>query len=308
MRDQRMSNVEGIRVPIGYEDIPSHELFTCEPPSVIYHYTDYDGAKGIIESKSLWLTKLSYLNDIKELKLAIDLFRESAAEWAKKIDQEEKREFLDKTAHQLQYFQNTNIGVASFCENGDLLSQWRSYCNGDSGVALEFNARSFKSLSNLGLNLWRCVYLPQEQKTIIDGLINILLMSYDVINSTGVSGENREKTKSDIMGYFTGTFLQVAPVIKDSHYYEEKEWRIITRSTSSTDENWFPMISNNRIYQYYRVDFNLIDHGTYEFLEGIIIGPTNEPTQISDAFRVLLHKAGYKHKHFKYSQIPYRSK
>lgn len=303
-----MNNKEGVEIPIGYKNIVSRELFACESPNVLYHYTDYDGAKGIIESRSLRLTKLSYLNDISELKLAIELFKTNAVEWAKKINEGEKKELLDKTACQLQNFENINICVASFCENGDLLSQWRSYGNGGSCVALGFNAKLLKGLSNTGrINLLRCVYSPHEHREIIDDLINILLNSYDIISSKREHVRDWEEKKWDLICYFNTTFLSVAPVIKDSSFSEEKEWRIITTPMPLTDKNWFSMIGNNRVSQYYKLIFNEVFQSTDEVLKEIIIGPTQEPKLVSDAFWALLHKAGYKTT-LRHSQIPYRAK
>lgn len=48
---------------------------------IIYHYTDGNGAKGIIESQALWLTHYMYLNDSNEL----TIFKEAVAEWVKNI-------------------------------------------------------------------------------------------------------------------------------------------------------------------------------------------------------------------------------
>ena len=57
---------EGVKIPLGYIDIPSHKLFACEPPNEIYHYTDFNGASGILESKSsrrcLWVLYLTSEN------------------------------------------------------------------------------------------------------------------------------------------------------------------------------------------------------------------------------------------------------
>lgn len=299
---------EGIRIPLGYKDIPSHQLFARDPPNEIFHYTDFNGASGILESKSLWLTKLSYLNDKTELKLAIDLFRREVGNYLSTVEGEEKRSFLDKASHQLQGFSNTNICVASFCENRDLLSQWRSYGSDGSGVALEFNAADLKKLSNTGLmNLWKCVYTPQEQNSIIRGLIDILSRSYDVVLSTRSGNDNWETTKNDLIGYFNTTFLRVAPVIKNHHFHEEKEWRIITVSRPYTDENWFARVSNDKVSQYYRLNFDLIDKGAYEFITGAIVGPNQAQELVSGALMVLFHKNGFTHKHVSYSQIPYRS-
>lgn len=215
---------EGIRIPIKYSDLPSHKLFACEPPSVIYHYTNYEGAKGIIENKSLWLTKLSYLNDTTELRLAIDLFRNIARKKAQELTDQEKRKFLKDASHQLQSFEETNICVVCFCESGDLLSQWRSYGNASKGIALEFNANSLKRLSNTGLmNLWKCLYNTSEHIKVISELIDMLLNSYDVVSEGRQRNEAWEKTKEGLIGYFNSTFLQIAPVIKNSHFHEEKE-------------------------------------------------------------------------------------
>jgi hypothetical protein len=66
---------EHVRIPFGLTDIPSHALFLRSPPPELFHYTSLDGARGIIESKSLRLTKVAYLNDRSELAFAIRLFR-----------------------------------------------------------------------------------------------------------------------------------------------------------------------------------------------------------------------------------------
>lgn len=293
-------------IPLGYKDIPSYKLFECRTPDSIYHYTDYDGASGIIESKSLRLTKLSYLNDTSELTLAINLFKTRVTKWLHNSKDNEKSSFIEEASQQLDSFSNTNICVTSFCEAGDLLSQWRSYGNNGSGIAIEFDAHALKNISNTGLmNMWKCIYSHNEQQEIIDGLIDILSRSYDVVSA--VRTKDWESTKKDLIGYFNTTFLRVAPVLKNSHFSEEKEWRIITASRPYTDENWYSTLSNNKVSQYYQLNFDLIDNGKYEFINGVVVGPTSEPKHVADSIRVLLSKNGYNYKHVKYSQIPYRS-
>jgi len=299
---------EGVRIPLNFTDIPCHKLFASKPPESIFHYTDFNGMSGIVESKSLWLTKLSYLNDKSELKYAIDRFKFTAEIRASKINNSEKKEFLESTSKNLNNLENTNICVASFCEDGDLLSQWRSYGNDGSGVAIEFNANALNKLSNTGLmNLWKCVYSEQDQHLIVDGLVDILLNSFDVVYKSKEINENWEATKKDIQGYFNTTFLRVAPVIKNSHFREEKEWRLITVSRPFTDENWYARVSNQRVSEYYKLNFDLIDAANYYFIQGVTVGPTNEPWMKADAIGVLLRKNGFKHKHMHVSQIPYRS-
>ena len=115
-----MSHSEtGERVPLSYSDLPSHGWFAQDPPPELYHYTALQGAYGIITTKQLWLTKIQHMNDVTELRYAIDLFQNIVKSWPGTLDSEE-RAFIDKVAHQLGSFAGTNVCVASFCADGDL--------------------------------------------------------------------------------------------------------------------------------------------------------------------------------------------
>jgi hypothetical protein len=46
----------------------------AEPaPATIYHYTDDNGLKGIIESGTLWCSDVFYLNDPSELRYGVSI-------------------------------------------------------------------------------------------------------------------------------------------------------------------------------------------------------------------------------------------
>src|SRR5262249_50778753 len=42
-------------------------------PHTIYHYTDENGFRGIIESGTLWCSDIFYLNDPSELRYGVDI-------------------------------------------------------------------------------------------------------------------------------------------------------------------------------------------------------------------------------------------
>jgi hypothetical protein len=50
-------------------------IFADPPPGRLYHYTSGDNFIRIIESKTLWTTHISCLNDSKELFYAFDVFK-----------------------------------------------------------------------------------------------------------------------------------------------------------------------------------------------------------------------------------------
>jgi hypothetical protein len=300
---------EKVIIPIMHTDLKSYDQFSFDPPDILYHYTDLNGASGIIISKSLRLTKLSYLNDTSELKLGISIFRDFAQKKAAEISNSEKKEFLYSAAHQLDSFEETNICVSSFCENGDLLSQWRAYGRANTAIAVGFSSRQLKRYTNNGLiNLWKCVYDPKIQTQIMLDLIENLLKSYDIIES--VNGNKTslwQKSKKDLIGYFNTTFLRIAPVLKNNHFCEEKEWRLITVPMKVNDDNYNALITNDRVSQYYSLDFTIFPEEGINLINTISIGPSKEQKLVADALWVFINKNGFKLQSIYTSQIPYRS-
>lgn len=299
---------EGKRIPISWKDIDCNELFSCSPPEVLYHYTNLDGAAGIIQNASFWLTKFTYLNDKTELHHAIRLFQSEVRQYVVELDNKELKQFLNKASEQLECFEETNLCIGCFCENGDLLSQWRAYGCSGSGMALGFNSKrldSFKSTKSI--HLWKCVYAWAQQVRIIKGLVQVLVNSFNVILKGKDGNDNWEKTKRDLIGYFNSTFLMVAPVLKNAHFQEEQEWRLITSSLSCDNKSYCVKISSERVSQYYNLCFCINEEQKKDFIRNVVVGPSDKASLIADAFGTLLYQHKYLFDGIGYSQIPFRS-
>lgn len=112
------------------------ESTTESAPQTLYHYTTTEGLLGILESEELWATNILFLNDTSELVDAIKLFT---------AELENNPLKLDKETGWLHTLILPNLEAApvdhfavSFCEDGDLLSQWRAYSAQGSGYSLGF--------------------------------------------------------------------------------------------------------------------------------------------------------------------------
>jgi len=286
--------------------LKSHKLLACEPHSQLFHYTDLDGANGIITSKSLWLTKIQYLRDTTELKLGIGLFRDAIKTVIDEIDDSEKKEYLNLISKQLISFTETNICIVSFCRNGDLLSQWRSYGNSGNGVALGFSGKALKELEDTKImNLWKCIYNQRDQHKLTSDLVKSSLKSYDSLKKELKTLDNVwEDVKNDLSRVFTEIFIRVSPIIKNVHFQEEEEWRLVTIPIPRTDKNCHARVTNQRAIQYYKLGFPILENGECEFIKSLITGPTNDASRIGNAFVVLLREYGYKCEFQGTSQIP----
>jgi hypothetical protein len=111
---------------------------------LVHHYTTVEAAISIIKSQSLWSTNIAFLNDFNERICASNVLR-------RMIHEVEKcRIFADKEANELatqllskieNEFVHSSF-VTSFCDDGDLLGQWRGY---GGGVSIAFDAKALNA-------------------------------------------------------------------------------------------------------------------------------------------------------------------
>jgi hypothetical protein len=137
-------------------------------PEFLYHYTSQAGLIGIVQNSELWATKVHYMNDSTEFSLALDLARDVIAEgWGATeiLGDVNSLPPRAKVAKQIWYaidrITKVNIFVACFCEQSDLLSQWRGYSHGSYGYSVGFNAGKLALRATSGsfpFFLGKCIY------------------------------------------------------------------------------------------------------------------------------------------------------
>lgn len=118
---------------------------------IVYHYTDSQAFKGIVENAALWATDFRYLNDSRELVY-------TWAAFVKRLEKmvAESREPADAYRAQLQALTlmdakdlmrfDDAMFVACFTEVVDRVSQWTHYGAKGHGLALGFDAERISSL------------------------------------------------------------------------------------------------------------------------------------------------------------------
>jgi len=271
--------------------------FDATPPGHLFHYTDLEGVKGIFTSRTLWLSKFTATNDISEIKLAIEHFQSFAARKALALESTEGG-FLRKAAKQLEGFRRTNICLASFCEQHDLLSQWRSYGNDGRGVALGFNSERLLDVAQRnGLRLLRCVYEPAEHERISASLTDMLLEA----RRAAPDGDGAE-----LIAQFNEVFLRVAPVIKDHRFGEEREWRLVSTPVAFDHPSIIAVLKGNQASVKLTVKLTGDSEAMSNMIPRITIGPTLDPHNVSDAIDVLSQRNGFHISDIGISEIPYR--
>lgn len=285
---------------LSIDRLASRLAFEGNPPTHLFHYTDLEGVKGIFTSKSLWLSKFTASNDISEIVLAVEHFQSFVERKAAEVSQREG-EFLREAADQLESFRRTNICVASFCEQHDLLSQWRSYGNDGRGVALGFHsARLVELAERNALRLFRCVYEQSTHERIAADLVTMLLDSF-----RSARPETPEQRRG-LIERFNSAFLLVAPVIKDHRFAEEQEWRLISNPVAFDHPAMIAVLKGNQASVKLSVKLTEGANGMSNLVPRVTIGPTLDPHNVSDAIEVLSQRNGFHISDISISGIPYR--
>jgi hypothetical protein len=200
----------------------------AEFPTTLFHYTSAEGVVGILTTRQLWLTDLRYVNDLSELQYARELVasRLALAGSAQQL-QAVLREFLRRAAETFDGFQSGNaVYCASFCEDGNLLSQWRAYRGRGGGYAIGIDFFQTIRLLNRHCALRKVIYDSVAQTTMVDVMIKGFLdfLAGQVASKGGAA---TTELLPSVCGAFQNTVTELLFTFKHPDFSEEREWRLV---------------------------------------------------------------------------------
>ena len=300
------------------------EVLKNEPPRmvdapILHHYTDAFGVQGIVSSNSLWATATQFSNDLSEIEYAVSIATEVVVErWGhqKRVSAWEKV----LAQHLLQLFHTPlhSFGqpfIVSFCEDGDLLSQWRAY-GGTSGFSLAFSSLCqhdhVKLVCKDGFRTMvkRVMYDPDEQRARLQFLLKHLVKLVNGF-SFGTSSPQGAAAHVELSLLLVLEMTDWACAVKHKAFSEEKEWRIITyprRATlvGATPENYKGVFV--RPTSKLLLPYMILEPPPRKRLPLIEArcGPNQFQDQSARALNILLRKHGYKNLPVTLSRVPLR--
>ena len=288
----------------------AQELYAERPQDTLYHYTSLNGVMGIVESGSLRATDIRFFNDAAEMKHAADLLRTVIAQREEAGTSNPRllvqlREWL---SHRLT--DGHMLYVACFTANGNLLSQWRSYCPTAKGVSLGFDAtKVFTSATQQSFQVGRCVYDGEAQRKIAATILDAI---EDIARERG---ENSDPSKRHPSQSFHGVFeeieadlLRMAALLKHPAFHEEQEWRAV--SSVTTNYVAAPIeYREGRSMLVPFMNFRLPEADDRHLdIEHVCLGPTpNVNNSMTSLSRYLSKKGVSPRRGLAYCQIPYRA-
>jgi hypothetical protein len=223
--------------------------YSYEPPpdTILYHYTSAEGLKGIIESNDLWATSAYYLNDSAEMFYGYNVLKEVLDQWLSKNSRPEDSITLGFARQLRRSFEDLfekrllkPIYLTCFCEDDNLLSQWRAY--GQSGGY----SVGFRVLPNIGVfgerltpepNIYTCRWTKVEydrtkQTEICRSIMDPIFESLDEPKTAQAMTAVSEHPLFGYQRLFTATMdilLEEIVRFKSEAFKVEKEWRAVVR-------------------------------------------------------------------------------
>jgi hypothetical protein len=265
------------------------DLKKIRPPDELYHYTSQLGLLGILKSDTLWASKIHYLNDSTEFRIALDLAKEVLNERLEKEVGARNREKIECLLDNIPTIQKINVCVVSLSQKRDHLSQWRAYGGSVGGFSIGFKSSNLLACaSNQGFNLVRCVYDQSKQRQIISELIDeCLAVEFNTIPDEVDPNRPRTILVFHTGGDFTRKLVATASILKHPSFEEEDEWRLISeQGLNSSSLSFRP--GGSMLTPYF--EFKLGDKRDY--LGSITVGPNPHPDLANDAVLMLLSKYG----------------
>ncbi|MEH3141314.1 MAG: DUF2971 domain-containing protein [Mycobacterium kyogaense] len=223
-----------------------------DSPEMLYHYTDAGGFAAIIEQGMLRATDIRFLNDPLELKYAWEELISSLTR--AKAEKPEYSEAYDVALQAMSMTDSIDpdaiedrIFSTSFSEDGDELSQWRSYADDGRGMALGFDTESVTllqvpyfhhapngrlvqieaTLGNTDQQIpftWGAFTQPvgygdEARRRAIDQVI------FQIERSCGKNGEGLLPNRLYNVINRIPLFLSMLAMVKKTTYLSEREWR-----------------------------------------------------------------------------------
>jgi len=289
----------------------------AEPPGgKLFHYTNSTGLLGILSSEVFWATNIEYLNDSSELYYCIALIRERLVRKKKAAAHNALwpiAELFSEAEKTFNPFHTLTLYVSCFCENGDLLSQWRGYGHAGGGYAIGIQPRHPEALPDdqPRIVLRRVLYDATEQARLIDDSITQLEILW-----TDISSRTRDETtlitaKEKMLSFFRQEIGDYIWCFKNPVFQEEKEWRF-SYVTGAKDPKKRPgkfRAGRSSIIPFVELDlFKLLDSQKTRTLQvsEVICGPTLHTGRSVEAVAQLLNTRGYRDVSVHDSKVPLR--
>ena len=260
-------------------------------PTVLYHYSGWEGVHNILRTSSLRMAHSQFLNDKREMIEGATLIQRVLDE-AMVSHNDDVGRLWDAARKGWQAdFSDVNVFLASFCEQGDVLEQWRGYAPGG-GAAIGFSAEKLRAEADKQ-NLWLmdCIYLDHLKAERVFRFVD--QTNKAIVDAVTEDGER-------FSDYVCGELMVEVPRYKDAAFVSEREQRLfVYDNTLDEGEDVGFFVDRRGIVPYRNFSFQK------DIIAEIILDPRSDNAALF-GMREFLNSLGYDDAVVRKSKVPLR--
>ena len=314
---------------------------------LVYHYCDNYKMANILSGKTLRMSDIAKSNDYEEVKMFFpgildaieDEYRkdEFPLQYMDRTNRDALGKLLDWEYDILRYeFDRGGVTnfVVCFCEEGDVLSQWRGYADNGKGCSLGFSVKELEDYCNTYKGILR--FEQVDYKTVKEINVTIVEEALKVLNELrglrnwiveNLPSLNEEKIDKMFQYYFhqmISSVLMSSLKYKNETFKEEQEWRLFFSQQIYKYAKWIYGDEEIETIVYddmlkvikNRIEFNVTSDDLIPFfpikfteispnpIKQVIVGPQNKIMEKDFSLYIASKKlSGID---FRYSRISYR--
>jgi len=250
-------------------------------PDKLYHYTSGPGLFGILGSGAMWGTNFAFMNDRSEFQYGVTLTRGCLLAAGALLPDSGVRRSL-AVAQKVLEMPPCDVYLTCFCEDGDLLSQWRGYGSPGSRYCIEFDASRLPRVAGVA-PLANVVYDEGMHRTLLLRLIELMV---EAVGDLPISAEGDIRAAASLIA---SAAVPVLTRFKDHAFHEEKEWRCV-RITWHTEPAEVEFCDVGGMMRPYQV---LVKSSGQLPILRVIAGASRSEVQAIRSARLMLRHFGY---------------
>jgi hypothetical protein len=266
------------------------------PLRTLYHYSTELGLRGILREGAIWASEIRHLNDTTEFYTALHAVAHELRNRIDDLDSSEAHRRHEALTREFLRLEEQSYFVVSLTEKPDDLSQWRAYGGLHTGFAIGFDIGKLEFLAaEHGFVLSRCLYSHAEH-----GLMAAMIVDEALAWLSHGARMTQRRCRE-----FRRTMTKNAPLLKNHHFHDESEWRLVLVGTPTSSPKIRFHAKGSAQVPYYNLPIFASDGSSP--LSSITIGPTPDAEAATRLVADLLRLRGLTDVHVDESDIPLRT-
>lgn len=269
------------------------------PDKELFHYTSIQGMQGIIGGRSLWLSDITSFNDPDEIEYGKRMANSALEILKSENDCPTVKWFLDGMRPWIESFGKVHnrVFVVCFCEEDDLVGQWRDYADKGRGYSLGFRISSdTKAVINTAdftmtkeLYVRRVIYDEEEQ---MKWIVSYLKYAIAIVRQNSPTRPEAYSMSLEMVNLVLDMLL----CFKHKGFAGEKEWRVFRVTQKDHELEGLKVRNSLGLIVPYRPIF-IFDKGADDMavlpLRSITCGPALEFDQARSGLEEFLRQVSH---------------